>query len=50
MHIRTVTKKAPHAAQTDAIVLLLDAISAIVGIIAQVNSLVVNINAKNAAT
>jgi hypothetical protein len=50
MHIRTVTRKAPDAAQAEGVVLILDVISAIMGIVAQVNSLIVNIRAKNAAT
>ena len=50
MHIRTVTKKMPDAAQTDVMVLLLDVISAILGIASQVNSLIVNVRTKNATT
>lgn len=50
MHIRTVTKRMPDAAQTDAMVLFLDVISAILGIAAQINSLVTNVRAKNATT
>jgi hypothetical protein len=50
MHIRAVTKKAPHTAEVNPVVFFLDIIAAIVGLISQINTLVVNIRAKNATT
>ncbi len=50
MHIRTLTKRSPDAAQTDAIVFLLDVVSAIVSVISQINSLIVNVRAKESAS
>jgi hypothetical protein len=50
MHIRTVTKRMPDAAQTDVMILFLDVVSAILGIAAQINALVVNVRTKSATT
>jgi hypothetical protein len=47
MHIRALTRKCPEAAETNVVVFILDAISAILGVISQINALIVNINAKN---
>lgn len=50
MHIRAVTKKAPHTAEVNPVVFFLDIVAAIIGIVSQINTLIVNVNAKNAAT
>jgi len=50
MHIRAVTMKAPGAAEVNEVVFLLDIVAAIISVVAQINSLLVNIRAKNATT
>jgi len=50
MHIRAVTKKAPDAAQVNEVVFFLDIVAAVISVVSQINSLLVNIRAKNTAT
>ncbi len=50
MHIRVVTRKAPHTAEVNPVVFFLDIVAAIISIVMQINTLIVNINAKQAAT
>jgi len=50
MHIYPVTKNAPDTAEVNPVVFFLDVVAAIIGMISQINTLVININAKNAAT
>ena len=50
MHIYPVTKNAPDTAEVNPVVFFLDIVAAIISVVAQINSLLVNIRAKNAAT
>ena len=50
MHIYPVTKNAPDTAEVNPVVFFLDIVAAIIGLVAQVNTLIININAKNTAT